>query len=439
MSSGTGLAMSADGRLVVIKTAGPGPGAARLRHEAEALRRAASPGVVELMGERSGNGGTTLTTAFVGGGTLAEHMGGRCDLGVATRVVAAVAATMADLHDRGITHGRLAADHILVGSSLVDTGGQAVVCGWAEATLDAGPGPGASAVNADVAALGALLRELAEGRTTAGAEALRRVAERALASDPAARPSMRSLAAVLRALVPEGPGPGPSVPAAAASPTGARVLAARRPARHRARRRPPAPILVAAAALASVAVAGVALSGGGGAEQPERPGALAGATAEEPPEAPGHAAAPTPSTVATTVAAGRVWPPPPPGTPPCPPVAAPVAADVDGDGCDEGVEVAAGVVRAAGAQWQVATATDVVLVGDWDCDGVATAAVVRPGSGQVWLFAHWAGTGEDVAAVLAKVVPGAVSATVVERPPGAPATACDRIEVLDHSGAATVV
>ncbi|MGI8758494.1 MAG: protein kinase, partial [Acidimicrobiales bacterium] len=207
MSSGAGLAMSADGRLAVVKQSGPGAGATRLRHEAEVLRRAAHPGVVELIDERSGDDGTTLTTVFVGGGTLREHMGVRCDLRLAARVAAVVAATLADLHDRGIAHGRLAADHVLVGA-----GGQAVVCGWAEAILATGAGAGAATANADVAAMGVLLRELAEGRTTTEADALRRVGDRALATDPAARPSMRSLVAALRALVPEGIGserPGP--------------------------------------------------------------------------------------------------------------------------------------------------------------------------------------------------------------------------------------
>ena len=427
--------MSADGRLAVVKRSGPGPGAIRLRHEAEMLRRAAHPGVVELIDEQSGDEGTTLTTAFVGGGTLREHLGDRCDLRLAARVSAVVAATLADLHDRGIAHGRVSADHILMGA-----GGRAVVCGWAEATVATEPGAGAPQAHADVAALGTLLRELAEGRTTAEADALRRVGDRALAADPAARPSMRSLMTALRTLVPEGTASDRPAPVTAAR-TGPRVLAPRlatRPAGHRARTRPGAAGLLAVGALVGVAVAVVSLAGGGSADPPVDHAAVAGTPAERPP---GPSASPSvaPTSTSTTLPTGQVWPPVAGEDDACPPVPAPVAVDVDGDGCEEAVEVAAGLVSTAGARWQVGAATDVVVVGDWDCDGSATPAVVRPGTGVVWLFPRWAGPGEDVPAELAAVVPEAVSATTVERPPTAPATTCARIEVVDQAGNPTMV
>ncbi|MGI8759319.1 MAG: hypothetical protein ACR2K0_08440, partial [Acidimicrobiales bacterium] len=208
----------------------------------------------------------------------------------------------------------------------------------------------------------------------------------------------------------------------------------------RRRARPRAAILAAAAALAGVAVTVVGLAGGGSAGAPHDPAAAGGAPAESRRRPPAdHAAAPPSSSVGTTLPTGQVWPPPPVDDDACPPVPAPVAADVDGDGCEEGVDVEGGVVRTAGSRWQVATGAEIVLVGDWDCDGSATPAVVRPGSGEVWRYPRWAGAGEDVAAVLGAVVPGAVSATTVERPPGAPAGACDRIEVVDAAGVPTVV
>lgn len=429
--------MSADGRLAVVKRSGPGPGAIRLRHEAEVLRRAAHPGVVELIDEQSGDEGTTLTTAFVGGGTLREHMGDRCDLRLAARASAVVAATLADLHDRGIAHGRVSADHILMGA-----GGRVVVCGWAEATVATEPGARAPQAHADVAALGTLLRELAEGRTTPEADALRRVGDRALAADPAARPSMRSLVTALRTVVPEGTASDRAAPVTAAG-TGPRVLAPRpptRPARHRARARPGGAALLAVGALVGVAVAVVGLAGGGSADPPVDHAAVAGTPAERPPgPSPSLAPASASASASTTLPTGQVWPPGAGDDDACPPVPAPVAVDVDGDGCEEAVEVAAGVVSTAGGRWQVGAATDVVVVGDWDCDGSATPAVVRPGTGEVWLFPRWAGPGEDVPAELAAVVPEAVSATTVERPPTAPATACDHIEVVDRAGTPTQV
>ena len=37
---------------------------------------------------------------------------------------------------------------------------------------------------------------------------------------------------------------------------------------------------------------------------------------------------------------------------------------------------------------------DVIVLGDWDCDGTRTAALYRPRSGEIFLFSRWAGTAE---------------------------------------------
>lgn len=113
-------------------------------------------------------------------------------------------------------------------------------------------------------------------------------------------------------------------------------------------------------------------------------------------------------------------------------------ADIDGDGCGEVVEVTGGVVSIGGRRWQVAEADDVVVVGDWDCDGSATPTIVRPTTGGVWVFARWAEADEDVTAEEAGNVPGAVSASPVPAGGGSgTGQGCDDLEVTDTAGKKT--
>ncbi|MGH9182523.1 MAG: hypothetical protein ACRDZ9_01660, partial [Acidimicrobiales bacterium] len=154
---------------------------------------------------------------------------------------------------------------------------------------------------------------------------------------------------------------------------------------------------------------------------------------------PGLGPAPAPS--APTPVPERVWPPP--DCPP-PPAGAPVdeaaagpilAADVDGDGCREQVRVAGGVVSAGSGRWSVGTEGDLVVVGDWDCDGLATPGLVRPATGRIWLFPAWASGEAEVPASPAGTTAAPVAAVAVD-PDG---DGCDEIEVADAAGHATVV
>ena len=81
-----------------------------------------------------------------------------------------------------------------------------------------------------------------------------------------------------------------------------------------------------------------------------------------------------------------------------------------------------------GRRWTVGDPGDVVVVGDWDCDGASTPAVVRPATGEVWVFAAW--TPEPATE---RVVDGAASA-VVEHGDG-----CDRLVVRTEDGQSTTV
>jgi hypothetical protein len=81
--------------------------------------------------------------------------------------------------------------------------------------------------------------------------------------------------------------------------------------------------------------------------------------------------------------------------------------DVDGDGCPDAVSVTGNVVAWNGLRFSVGPPRspagdgdgdahgDVVLVGDWDCDGVATVAVWRPAAGVVFVFEGWPGPAGD--------------------------------------------
>ena len=310
-----------DGRAVVITDAEAGRAAERLRRRATLLRRAAHPGVVAVQTvTEHPDGSVTLTTVHAG--TVVD----RPD----PAVLSAAAETLADLHDRDIVHGRLGVGHVLVAAD-----GTAVLCGL--------EGEGAPAD--DVAALGRVVMALAEGHRGAEAEAVRAAASRAIVDDPAARPSMRSLAAAFGAI---------SAPRL--------VLPARRPVRAPRRR-----LLLLALPLLLVVLA------------------LARPGTPEPPVA---------SSTTTTV--------------PCPTVTGP---DVDGDGCPDDVEIDGPVVRIAGVRWAVGEPGDVAAVGDWDCDGVATPAVLRPSTGELFTYDDW---GDDRTARRAGSSPGARTIAAVD-------------------------
>jgi hypothetical protein len=118
----------------------------------------------------------------------------------------------------------------------------------------------------------------------------------------------------------------------------------------------------------------------------------------------------------------------------CPVVAAP-AADVDGDGCPEALVVDGGGVSAGAARWTLGEPGDVIAVGDWDCDGRAAPALLRPATGDVFVFPGWAAEGEPVTVEARDRLPGAV-AIRGERAEGG----CDELVVDLGSGAtATVV
>ncbi|HEY8546091.1 MAG TPA: hypothetical protein VIL36_13625, partial [Acidimicrobiales bacterium] len=148
MSARVRVATDHEGGLVAIKAARTAVEREALRYEAVVLRQCAHPGVVALvapadLGEPLAD--DELATRYAGE-PLDRWRG---DLRRVAGLTAAVAATLGDLHDMGVVHGRLDGSHVLVGSD-----GRPRLCGFAP--------PGDHGPADDVLALGLLGLELVE-------------------------------------------------------------------------------------------------------------------------------------------------------------------------------------------------------------------------------------------------------------------------------------
>lgn len=77
-----------------------------------------------------------------------------------------------------------------------------------------------------------------------------------------------------------------------------------------------------------------------------------------------------------------------------------VTGDVDGNGCADLFVRTGDVIERVGAangeKFSVGRASDVIVLGDWDCDGRDTPALYRPDAGRTWIFNSWAATSEPV-------------------------------------------
>lgn len=376
---------------------------ARLERIANILARAQHPGVVELIGYSStGLESAQLQTVWIEGPTLGEC---RLPLEEVAGVVAAVAATLADLHDRDVAHGAVAPDHILVPPG---TGPR--LCGFSG-------DPAASATD-DVAALGHLLAAAVMAPQTPdrldalraavpslptrqrlgqlwartrrrpterswGGEDVRRaiedIARTATDEEPDRRPSARTIANLLHDRV-----PGVRLPGSEGRAPQSRVATTHR-------------VLLIGTPLGLLAAGLIASS-------------AVGPAAVEVAPAPSRGQAPT--TRVTDDGTSReerdgvqLWPV---DERSCPPPRTPLRGDVDHDGCEESLAFRDGVLISDDTQLAVGAADDIAVTGDWDCDGSATLVLLRPTSGTVWHFPSWPAKHEAVTADLVTTQPDVV-------------------------------
>lgn len=495
---------SADGQPVVVKSTETEEGMTRLASETDRLDRAAHPGVVEVLDRDDGR----LVLAWAGGQTLASYQAPFPQLAA---VFASLSATVADLHDLGIVHGMIQADHVIIGAD-----GRPRLCsfGGPVGRIDrVGPAD-------DVAAMGRLITDLlgeaAEiepipdrrwGRRRWSGylrRALLTLADQATDTDAAHRPTARTLAASIADAVPDAriepapmanpspmPNPAPSVPSterpgperedvaseraadgagpvademaapapgtdseprvdarptemvsgapflvvdhpaptaeddpdpasedgSASTPTvlGLRTVGADpgestsdgdvdrlRPAPRRdpTRARPIRPVrpwrtVAAVGAAAAVLVAlGLAVRPDAGHETltTQAPAGQAPTSASSGPGPPTDAGT-TPRTA-------------PAADPDCIAVSGP-AADVDGDGCAEAVSVDATFIDAGRQTFEVGQSGDALSLGDWNCDGQVTPGLVRPGTGEIFLFESWPDGPTGITVDASTVVPDA--------------------------------
>lgn len=319
-----------------------------LRREAEVLEALRGPDVVSMVSLDDGPESTRLTLRDTGGPSLAAALVAPTTTARDRMLLLAAACrTVAGLHASGWAHGRLCADHVLLTSR-----GRTRLCSLA----DAHP------VQVDPATARldriALLRMVDDLTVTAHQAPRRRILERirtGLLARRTARlpddPDPLVLARILdRCAGRERRRPDRWLPRA---PT--RGITTRRRGR-------PSP---AAAGVASVVLAVTVAA------------VLGSSTFDDPPSVSTASADPSSSRTSDR--------------------AAPTASVIDG------------VVMFDGRRYRVGDSGDLVAVGDWDCDGTSTVAIITSGSDAVQVFDEWATAATPATARTIGHVPGATS------------------------------
>lgn len=391
------------------------PDVGRLRHEAEVLVALDHPHIVPVFDVIEDGDGIAIVMRLAAGGSVADRLvrGRTFSLDEVLRIGAQVADALASAHRRGVLHLDVKPGNVLLTAEgdamLADFG----VAEWRHAqrpTTASGGSDGFVAPEviagcghdqrADVFSLGRLLEVLAADHLS-GSDAswLARLTGEMTSPEPDRRPpSCAIVAASLRAgRAPDPTSTEPTEPVAAgAEPAAAmarvepatRLFGPRPPATPylSSERRPPRAIVVAVVAAAVVVVGCTAtfVTGGGA------PTAAAGDTPPTVVASPARAPADA-SKVAVDCSPAPSSPPPAGGEM--------LLADIDGDGCDDPVVRSGNVLERNGIRFALGEPTDVPVLGDWNCDGVATPAIWRASSATAHLFDGWAAAGEPLPAV----------------------------------------
>lgn len=420
-----------DTTAVAVKIATTAEQVDRLADEAERLRTFRHPSVVAYVDHRETNDRAELHTLYAGE-PLALWRGSREE---AAGTLAALAASLAELHALGLVHGRIDPSHVLL-----EPGGRPVLCGLSPPPLEATPAD-------DVAALGRLLdqltQDLRQGKVDPSGPrrgwgrpgrppGLGMVIDHATDPEPGRRPTARALScaildAVPGALLPDGD----AASSADESEILDRVFVDQRDTGEEevfidrgwdshltpgTAERPPWALRGRTAVLAAaVVLAGVTLGVRSLTTQPTE------STSNHPPADESASAADRTSPACTSREDGSS-----------------ATVDVTGDGClDEVVIQPGGVIQVGNERWAVGTSGDDVAVGDWDCDGTATPAVFRPSTGEVFVFSHWASEDAPVTIPATTSVPAGVGLAPAE--PAAGEDGCDIPVVISADGSRTPV
>jgi hypothetical protein len=409
-----------DGRLLAIKTPRAAATSERGR-EAEVLRRAQVPGVVELVdddavAELTSDGECVLVTAWVGPRTLAE-LDAPLDIERVAGLCLAVAATVGRLHRCGVVHGAIEPSHVVL-----DHQARPVLCGFGAAALMDGPSAARPAV--DVAGLGRLLLHLlgtgggSDGprrtrrprREVRARHALLALAAAATVDDPSCRPSLAAYVHALRRAVPEARlGDGRRTSPATTS-AGRRALPGRadrpEPRRSEAVSTPGRTVLALVAVVTIGATTYFGLSAWWSGTEP-----LSVRTTTSPssatwiPRTPSPPATTSPTTATRATASSTSTTSTPATTATTATTAAPIV--------EPEPTTAAPVVEHDGRRYEVGAPGDVALVGPWFCDGRDVVALLRPSNGSVHVFTEWAPAASILEARSVASVPGATGLTRV--------------------------
>ena len=469
-----------DGRPVVVKTADHDEADLWLSREAERLARARHPGVIEIVDRAN----RRLVLAWAGHHTL-DTLSPTPE--VAVTLVANLAATLCDLHALGIVHGRLTPGHVVV-----DDRGRPRLCGLRGAgpgPIEPGPAEDVAALGRLIDLLlgtEAELEPIPEHRwgrkrwSGAQRRALLTLADQASDPDPARRPTARALAAAVAQLVPEaqyatpspprdGPKPSAEEPSTEERPVPPESAADDLPVRDeesgqetegagddpdlslddRAHDGVPIP----ARTIGGERFLGLRLE-----DRSRGPGLVDPVAPEPAPAEPGSPRVGEPTNrprwasrpvllalgtvggalvviVALSSSGSRTHPPhtaavpltgvtttsirPPDDPPRCP-----------GQDCPTDGEIVGNLIRRGDHWFEAGRSGDHVSLGDWDCDGVDTPAVVRPSTGEVFVFDHWATPRKPTTVAPVAVVPKAMSLETVTTASGC---APPRVRLADGS------
>jgi len=468
-----------DGRLVAVKRSRHPRNDARLRHEAEVLERARHPGVVELVHLEERGEDTALLTLAVAEGSLERRP--RPSVPRVAALAASLASTLADLHAMGVVHGRIEASHVLVGRD-----GRPILCGFSEAATDSTSASSPAADDLptppdDLAGLGRLVLALLSadteiepipelrrrlfararhpGWTGYQQRALLTLADQASADEPSHRPTARAFAAALSAAFPDAllhdepttsrrldlrvepeAGPEPAEELEQEAPADGPEVDPHtaRPATPPAGRRAPRVAIAGGAALvgvlglATLALGASSVRGGARPQLVAEEASDRAVVADQPPTTAGDPPpTPSPSSTTSTTATPASTSADPAsgndGAQGCPTADGPVA-DLDGDGCAGAISVEGTVVTTDAGRFQVGEDGDEVVLGDWDCDGSSTPALLRPDTGDVFVFERWASQEDEVSTTAVQQVDGATDLRV-DRTGG-----CDRLVVTAAGG-----